>query len=163
MNKPKFNLMDGFIIIILILIIGAGVFLLSGKKDATPTGEVQNSIAEYKIELAKYDKAVADAFLLALENGETAWVSEKERFEAKIIDVEVLPSKKAVVNEYTKTAGYAGDPTAFDIIVSLESPVIETDASITASGNILAVGEKVSIRSKSAAGNGYIVGLDIKD
>ena len=163
MNKPKFNLMDGFIIIVLILVIAAGVFLLSGKKDTTSTGSVQNSVAEYQIELAKYDKAVADAFLLALENDETAWVSEKERFEAKIIDVEVLPSKKAVVNEYSKIAGYAGDPSAYDIIVTLESSVVETDATITASGNILAVGEKVSVRSKSAAGNGYIIKLNIKD
>ena len=163
MNKPKFNMMDGFIILALILIVLAGTFLLSGKNNSSGSGEVRNSVANYQVLLTKYDKAVADAFVLACENGEIAAVSEKESFSAKIIDVEVSQTKTSVVNERTKKAVLAEDPTTCDILVTLESSVVETDSSITASGNLIAVGEEITIKSKSAAGIGYITNLEIKD
>ncbi len=163
MNKPKFNLMDGFIIIVLLVVIALGTLVISRMGNSSTTGEVQNSVAVYQVHLTKYDKAVADAFVTACENGEVASVSEKESFAGKIVDVEISPTTKPVVNETNKTIVVAEDPTSYDIFVTLESSVLETDSSITASGNRLAVGEKVTIRGKSAAGIGYITDIAIKD
>ena len=162
MDKPKFNFLDGFLIVLILLIVLAGALILM-RPQGTTTNTSRTATAEYSIEFAKYDKSVADAFISAKEAGETVWVSEKERFPATIKDVEISPSKKVIVDERRNRAVEAEDPSCYDIVIPLESTVTETDDAITASGNRLMVGEEVTARSKSAAGHGYTVGLKLKD
>lgn len=162
MDKPKFNFLDGFLIVLILLIVLAGALILM-RPQSTATDTTRTATAEYSIEFAKYDKSVADAFVAAKEAGETVWVSEKERFPATITDVAIFSSKKIVVDERHNRAVVGEDPSCYDIVITLESTVTETDAAITASGNRLMVGEEVTARSKSAAGHGYIVGLKLKD
>ena len=162
MDKPKFNLLDGFLIVLILLIVLAGALILM-RPQSTPADTTRTATAEYSIEFAKYDKSVADAFVAAKEAGETVWVSEKERFPAAITDVSITPAKTVTVDERRNRAVLGEDPSCYDITITLESTVTETNDAITASGNRLMVGEKISARSKSAAGNGYIVSLKLKD
>lgn len=162
MDKPKFNCLDGFLIVLILLIALAGALFVL-KPQSTEAVTSRTATAEYSIEFAEYDKAVADAFIAAKDAGETVWVSEKEHFPATILDVNVTPSKKVIVDERRGTAVLGEDPSCYDIIVTLESTVTETDSAITASNNRLMVGESVSARSKSAAGHGYIISLKLKD
>ncbi len=160
MDKPKFNLMDGFLIALIIVIVSTA-FLLFNKPESTGNTQ-QYATAQYTIELAKYDKAVADAFIDALKNGESIMVGEKERFPAKLVDVLVVPSKKLITNSNSGKEVIAQDPIYSDIILSLESQVTETNSAIMAGNTPLRVGENAVVKGTKSAGFGYITGLKIK-
>ena len=160
MDKPKFNLMDGFLIVLIILI-SAAAFLLFNSSDGTG-GAPQTVTAQYTIELARYEKAVADAFTEALANDETLMVGEKERFAAKLIDVSVSPAKRLITNSNSGKEVIAEDPLYLDIILTLESQVTESGSDILAGSAPLRVGESEVVRGKKSAGFGYITGLKTK-
>ncbi len=160
MDKPKFNLMDGFLIVLIILI-AAAAFLLFSSTGSTGTAP-QTVTAQYTIELARCEKAVADAFLDALDKGETIMVGEKERFAATLVDVAVTPAKRLVTNSSSGREVIAEDPIFCDITLTLESQVTESDSAILASSTPLKVGESEVVRGKKSAGFGYITGLKIK-
>lgn len=160
MDKPKFNLMDGFLIVLILLIAVAG-FLLFNSTGSTGSAP-QTVTAQYTIELARYEYAVADAFLDTLNNGETVMVGEKERFAATLVDVEVAPAKRIVTNYNNGKAIMSEDPVFCDITLTLESQVTESDSAILAGSTPLKVGESEVVRGKKSAGFGYITGLKIK-
>ena len=160
MDKPKFNLMDGFIIV-LILLIAAAAFLFLNKPDTSGSAP-QTVMAQYTVELVRCEKVVADAFIESLSNGEGVTVGEKERFAAKLIDVQVTPSKKLITNNRTRAEVLAEDPVYFDILLTLESQVTESDSAIMAGSTPLRVGEDEVVRGKKSAGLGYITSLKIK-
>lgn len=161
MDKPKFNLMDGFLIALIALIIAAAAFLLLAPKNGS-SGTAQTVTAQYQLELAKYEKVVADEFQKAAENGETLMVGEKERFEAKIANVEVAPAKRLITDSTRGKAVIAEDPLYYDIILTLESQVTETDSEILAGSTPLKVGGTAAVKGKTAAGFGYIVSLGLR-
>ncbi|MBO5955711.1 MAG: DUF4330 domain-containing protein [Clostridia bacterium] len=161
MDKPKFNIMDGFLIALIVLIIAAAAFILLSPK-AGNSNTAQNATAQYQIELAKYEKVVAEEFQKAVENGETLMVGEKERFQAKLINAEIYPSKRLVTDSTKGSAVIAEDPVYYDIILTLESQVTETEAQILAGSNPLRVGEATAVKGKKAAGFGYIISLSLK-
>lgn len=160
MDKPKFNLMDGFIIVLIVLI-AVAAFLFLNKSDSTGSAP-QTVTAQYTIELVKCEKVVADTFLDALNNGETVMVGEKERFEARLVDVQFSPAKKLLTDSSAGMEVLAEDPVYFDIVLTLESQVTESDSAIMAGSTPLRVGEDEVVRGKKSAGLGYITSLKIK-
>ena len=160
MDKPKFNFMDAFIIVLILLIAVAG-FLFLNKPDSTGNAP-QTVTAQYTVELTRCEKVVADAFTEALANGESVMVGEKERFAAKLVDVQVGPAKQLVTNTKSGAAVLAEDPMYFDIVLTLESQVTESSSAIMAGSTPLRVGEDEVVRSKKSAGLGYIIGLKIQ-
>jgi hypothetical protein len=160
MDKPKFNFMDAFIIVMILLVAAAG-FLFLNKPDSTGNAP-QSVTAQYTVELTRCEKVVADAFAEALANSESVMVGEKERFAAQLVDVQVNPAKRLVTDSKTGTTVLAEDPMYFDILLTLESQVTESNSAIMAGNTPLKVGEDEVVRSKKSAGLGYITSLKIK-
>ncbi len=160
MDKPKFNILDGLIIVALVLVVAVGVFFIKGMGDGNATGMSTNTNAVFEIQLTKAEKALADKFTAAMENDETVWIGVKERFEAKIQDVLVEPSAKMTTDLRSGKAVLAADPTCFDVTVTLKAAAVETDSAISASGTAIRVGEETAIRGNGMAGYGFVVGLE---
>ncbi len=160
MDKPKFNILDGFIIIALVLVLAVGVFVIKGMGGGNAVGDSTNTNAVFKIQMTKAEKALADKFTAAMENDETVWIGVKERFEAKIQDVLVEPSAKMTTDLRTGKAMLAKDPTCFDVTVTVKAAAVETDSSISASGTAIRVGEEAAIRGNGMAGYGFVIGLE---
>ena len=160
MDKPKFNFMDGLIIVLIILVAAAGFLFLN--KPGSTAGAPQTVTAEYTIELTKCEKVVAAAFSEALSNEETVMVGEKERFEAKLTGVQATPAKKLITDSSSGAEVLAEDPMYYDIVLTLESQVTESDSAIMAGSTPLRVGEDDVVRGKKSAGLGYITSLKIK-
>lgn len=160
MDKPKFNFMDGFIIVFIILVAVAG-FLFLNRSDNAGSAP-QTVTAQYTIELTKCEKVVADSFAEALNNGETLMVGEKERFAAKLTDVQIAPAKKLITDSSSGAEILAEDPIYVDIVLTLESQVTESNSAIMADNTPLRVGEDEVVRGKKSAGMGYITSLKIK-
>ena len=159
MDKPKFNVIDGLIIIAILLIAVVGVFLIRGMAGGSVSGTSTNTNAVFKIELAKAEPILADQFAAAMDSDETVWIGVKERFEGKIQNVEVKPSQKVTTDLRTGKAVLGSDPTCLDVTITVKAQAVETDSAITASGTAIRVGEEVAIRGKQMAGFGYVVEL----
>ena len=162
MKKTKFNLMDGFLIAVIVVALAAAAFLVLKPKTAKPA-EPKTAIAQYDIELAKVQKFVADEFQKALENGEVLSIGEKERFDAEIVDVKVKPSSRHIINHNTQDIVIVEDPLFFDVTLTLTSEVTETASDIMADNIVLKVGNTVAAKSRLAAGYGYITDLELKN
>ena len=158
MDKPKFNFLDGIIILLVVLVALIGAYLLMGKSTAVSDPE-QNCIAEFKMYLTKVDEDIYNKFNSKLAEGESVWIGVKERFDGKIENVELLPSKRIIPDQYTGKAVMAKDPTTNDVIITVRTNAVETASAITSAGTAIRVGEETAIRAKGVAGYGYIVEL----
>ncbi len=162
MDKPKFNILDGLIILLLVLVIAAGVFLMRGTNtDGSDNAELKT--AEFKLQVAKAEPALYDKFVDAMDKDETVWIGVKERFEGKIENVEVAPASKVSTDLYTGKAVLAEDPVSSDITITVSTLVTETNEAISASGTAIRVGDETAIRSKEVAGYGFIIGIETED
>lgn len=159
MDKPKFNLLDGIIVLLIVAIAAAGVFLLAGRGDGNGTIDTQNTTAVFSVQFTKVDASVYDKFKAAMESGESVWIGIKEQFEGKIEIVECGPSTKLTTNLYSGKAYLAEDPTTYDVTVTVNAPAVETDSAILASGTAIRVGEETSVRGKGFAGFGFVTDL----
>ncbi len=160
MDKPKFNILDGLITVALVLVIAVGVFLIKGMGEGNAGGVSNNTNAVFEIQLTKVEKALAEQFEAANENGETVWIGVKERYAAEIQNVEVKSAQKMTTDLRTGKTTLAQDPTCYDVTITVKTAAVETDNSITASGTAIRVGEEVAIRAKGIAGYGFVVGLE---
>ncbi len=158
MDKPKFNLLDGAIILILILAIVVGVYLLAGNNNAN-SNVSQNAVAEFKVQFTEAEYDIYTKFNDKIASNETVWVGVKERFEGKISNVEVEPSKEITADLRTGKATIAQDPTLYDVTLTIKAEVVETDSAISASGTPIRVGEEVAVRGKGVAGFGFVIDL----
>ncbi len=160
MDKPKFNFIDGAILLILILVIAAGAFLLSSKNDVPSTAP--NLTAEYKIQFTKSEAYVADMFIkAAASNDKSVWVGEKERAKAEIVDVFVEPAHQLTAAPDKDFATWAEIPNLYDITVTLRSKASETDSQVKADNTPIRVGEEFVVRGKGFAGYGFLIDLEL--
>lgn len=161
MDKPKFNLMDGLIILLIVMVAAVGVFLLRGmgSGEGTAVVDVQSTTAEFKIQLTKVDKSLCDKFTAAMESGESVWIGEKERFEGKITVAEAAPATKITTNTHTGKTQLAQDPSLYDLNLTIQAAAVESSSSISASGTAIRVGTEAAIRGKGFAGYGFIIDL----
>ena len=158
MDKPKFNIIDGLIVLLVVAIIAAGIYLLGGNKQTDGTG-AENTTAIFQLQLAKVDESLYNKFLAAMEADETVWIGVKERFPGKIDMLEKSPASKITTNTQTGTAVVAEDPNLFDITIHINTPVLETSSEISAAGTPIRVGEEVAVRGKGFAGYGFVIDL----
>lgn len=160
MDKPKFNLIDGLIIILVLAVIAAGIIFMTGNTPTDSSVAAQNTIAEYSVQFTQSEMSLFDSINAAKENGETVvWVGEKERFEGRIKEVIAVPATKITTNYRTGKAVLGEYPDLYDITITLESDVLETPSSITAAGTAITVGSEVAVKGKGFAGYGFIIDL----
>ncbi len=158
MDKPKFNIIDGLIVLLVVAIIAAGIFLLGGNKQTEGTA-AENTTAIFQLQLTKVDESLYNKFLAAMEADEKVWIGVKERFPGKIDTLEKAPASRITTNTQNGTAVIAEDPSLFDLTIHISTPVLETASGITASGTPIRVGEEVAVRGKGFAGYGFVIDL----
>ncbi len=159
MNKPKFNLTDAVIILAAVLVICAAVMVLSGKKSGG--SEAVNSVGvNYEIQLTKIGKATAEAFEAAKAGGETIYVGDKERVAAEFAELEITPAKKLSTNSETGEVFWAEIEGFYDAVLSLKSRGSETATEVCIDNTQIRVGDALTVRSKGAAGHGYVINLE---
>ena len=108
-SKPKFNLLDAFIILILAAAIAVGAFLFLKPSapvntDSTPA---PSGKATFTIDLTRVTEAVAKEFELAFDNNEKMTCGDAERFYSTIKDVTIIKARRTIVDHSTATASNA--------------------------------------------------------
>ena len=166
-HKPKFNLLDAFIILIILAAIAAGAYMMlkpepAETSTATSATATAKAKAEYVVELTRVNHTVSEEFQKAFDRKESLTCGETERFASTIKSITITPAKRTIINHETKTADKVEDPQSFDVKLTLETDVIESETAITAEKTELRVGNGLAIKGSRCSGYGYITGLTLK-
>ena len=153
--KVKFNGMDVFILVVLVMVIAAGAYFLSGGSDAVVT-VAENVNVTATVELTSQDKAFTE--LVAV--GDVVYIGEKEKAKAIVSDVEVNPAKSTGYDIIEGRVLRSEIPDVYDVKISFAGSGVETESAVQLDGSAIRVGEKVVLSSKNWAGKGYVIGLE---
>lgn len=161
MNKPRFNIVDAVIILMVCIVIVAGVLFvgkLSGAKIVSPS-QTNNATAEYTIQIQNCEEELCVQFENALSNDNIVLVTDEDSWNASLINIERKNATKITTNYKTGKSVLAEYPDTFDLSVTLKSDVLETDTEISAGGTPLLVGSLLKIKGKGFVGIGYVTNI----
>ncbi len=157
-KKIKFNGMDLFIILVIVVVALAGSYLLFGREGGGVVSS-QNVLVRTVVELDVADKEFADL----IKVGDTVAIGEKDKMMTTVESVDAIP---AAANGYDIVNGrviMAEIPDKYDVQITLIGDGAETDKDVQISGTAIRVGQKVVVSSKNFAGEGYVVGLETEE
>ena len=158
-KKPKFNILDGFIIVFLVIAIAAAAYLFL---PLSRNRKSEETIARYEVILRNCEPLVADGFVEAFQNNEILTVGEKDPFDAKIIDVKVQNAENILTDNVNKVIKKTYDESHRDITLVLETKVKETQDEIMLGDTPLLVGTRIAVKSSKVSGYDYIVDLNTR-
>lgn len=160
-SKPKFNVIDALIILLVLAVACAGVYVIMNRRGNAADTVSANKTILYSVEFTACEESLAEAFNAAI--GTNVWVSEKERALAELTDVKVSPARKMITNAETGEAVWAEVPELCDITVYLKSQGTETTNEVLADNSPIRVGDEVSVKGKGMAGYGFVTSLSLED
>lgn len=157
--KVRFNGMDAFIIVVLVLVIAAGVYLLSGGSGEAAVTSSKNVEVTAAVELTSQNKEFTETVAV----GDVVYVGEKEKAKAVVSKVEVETAKSTGYDILEGQVLRSEIPDVYDVKVSFSGSGVETEGAIELDGSAIRVGQSVVLSSKNWAGEGYVVGLEASD
>lgn len=153
-RKVKFNGMDLFIVILAIIVVAAGVYLLSGRNSGAAAPE--NVKVRATVEVTGKNEGYEDA----IKVGDVVMIGEKDKLTAVIESVEVSPAKMTGYNILDGKVLRSEIPEQNDIKVTFTATGTESVNSITIDGIALRVGQNTVAFGKGWSSEGYIIGLE---
>lgn len=159
--KPKFNLMDLIIVLVVLAVIGAGGFMLSKNlpgQDAGDTGSRKVKV-EYQLEVT--DKR--EAYTTLAKPGDSVTIGDKEKLPAVVKDVEVQPYSKVGFDGLNGGAAWNEVPDRYTVVYTLESDAVDSDKSVAVNGTAVRVGSATTIKGNGYAGYGYILTVKVAE
>lgn len=157
-KKIKFNGIDLFIVIVIVVVIAAGIYVLGGRENSvasTENGELQLA---FSVELTAQDKEYTEL----IKVGDKVLVGEKDKEEAVVTKVEVLPAKTTGYDILNGNVMRSELPNKYDINVYMIGAGVETDSALKLGGTTeLRVGQPAVLSSKLWTGYGYVIALDV--
>lgn len=156
-KEPKgFNLLDILIVVIVIAVIGGGFYAYSKFTD----GQQKNKHAiEYQVEL----KGVDQSFVDAISKGDPL----RESIKGNNLGVVASESHTAATNINTDfLQGKYVDvpvPDKLDVILTISSEAVISEKSITVGGLEIKIGQKIYVKGKGYAKEGYLLNINIKE
>ncbi len=153
--KIKFNGMDVFILVVLVLVVAAGAYILFGTGAEVVNTSAENVEVNATVELTSQNKDFADNVAV----GDVVYVGEKEKAEAVVSKVEAVPAKATGYDILEGRVIRAEIPEMYDVKISFSGSGTESDSTIALDGSAIRVGQSVVLGSKNWAGKGYVIDL----
>ncbi len=155
-KKVRFNGMDLFIVIALIVVIAAGAYILFGRGGQAAVSTAKSAEITVTAELT----AQSEEFAEFVKIGDIVMIGEKTKLETTVSAVEVVPAKETGYDILEGRILRSEVPEKYDVRITLTGVGSETDSSVEINGTAIRVGEKTVFSSKSWAGEGYVIGLE---
>lgn len=155
--KTKWNVMDTCIVVVLIAVLGAGVWFLKGRtgnQSGARPAEVQ-----VVVELTNRDREYGEL----VKVGDPVTIGEKEKMEATVTGVKINPAKTLGYDILNGAVKNSELPEKVDVQVTMKGVGTETDSAVMINNSPLRVGEGAAMNSKNWVGYGFIIGLDVLD
>ena len=157
-KKVRFNGMDLFIIIAVILVVAAGIYLMHGRGSGKASASEKNVNVTYTVELTGKEENLTKL----IKEGDPVMVGEKDKANMKLTAVEVSQAKTDGYDIETGRVLRSPIPDEYDIKVTMTAVGTESDTAIKVDGVALRVGQNAVLSSKGWAGSGYAIGLETK-
>lgn len=163
MNKEKinrkskgFNLLDIMIVIVIVAFIGGGWYAYS---HYTENQQENKRVVEYQVEL----KGVDQSFVDAITQGDPLRESVKGNNLGKVASKEVVAA--ANVNTDFLNGKYVAVtvPDKLDVVLNISSEAEVSEKSITVGGLEIKIGQKIFVKGKGYAKEGYLLNINIKE
>ena len=154
-KKGRFNVVDFFLLVIILAIVAAVVlyFIPGAFKRLTATDETDIT---FTLEF----KGVDEAFIANIKNGEAVYDSSKNYMLGSVKSVENYAYTTLVYNELTGTAEMKEVPGLINIIVTVKAKAIYTDGEgYSVNGERIAVGCAYNISFPNFNGSAYCIEL----
>lgn len=163
MNKEKiykgprgFNVLDILIIIVIVALVGGGWFAYSKYTD---NQQKNKHAVEYQVELKDVDQSFVDAItqgdLLreSVKGNNLGVMASKNVVAAANINTDFLNGKYVAVTV----------PDKLDVILNISAVAEISEKSINVGGLEIKIGQKIFVRGKGYAKEGYLLNIDIKE
>jgi hypothetical protein len=156
-NRSKPGVLDAVIVILIIIAALFALYFLFGKGAIAGGGETKR--ISFSVELRKMDPQ----FVENIKVGEKIYDNEKGYYLGTIAGYESSEHEVITpVPDLDSGVKYAAKVPGFlDVRIIIEGDAVVTSQSTTISDSLIAVGEIKYVRSKSLAGKGYIVSVDL--
>lgn len=155
----KFNGMDLFIVICLILAVALGAYLLLGRGETATVSGSKNVKVSVTVEFA----AQNEEFAKTPQIGDVAMIGEKSKMRTTVSEVKTPTAMATGYDTLNGRVLYSEMQGDYDVQVTMVADGIETSKDITVDGLAVRVGEKVVVSGKNFAGEGYVIGLETED
>ncbi len=162
MSKSKgklfgiFNILDIVILIIIALIIGVGIYAYGNYKD---NQEADMQTVEYEVEI----KSVDEKFISAIKNGDFIRESVKGNNLGRVAGTAYTPSTNVNADFINGKYVVAEMPGKLDLVLKLTADAKVTSRSVTVGGLEIRIGQKIYVKGKGYAGEGFILNVKIKE
>jgi len=149
-SKPRFNIVDGLVVLAIIAALAAGVWYF------TNTGFGDDVYVYFIVE---FQEQMPD-FASNLRAGETEETevrdSVRNLFLGHVWDYEVRPAVLTTFDHASNSFVTTNTPDRYDVYVTIRGVGTENESSIQSNGQIVAVGQEMFIAGRGYAGRGFI-------
>ncbi len=150
------NLLDIFIIVIVAALIGGGWYVYHNYTQ----NQRQNMVdAEYQVEI----KGVDQSFVDSITKGDDLRESIKGNALGNVEAIEVTPASNVNTDYLNGRFVAVPVPNKLDLVLKIQSKAVVTDQSISVGGLTIKIGQRLYIKGKGYANQGYILNIDIKE
>ena len=156
MKKTKFTFIDFFIIAVVVVLLGVGIYFLMPKQ----TGDEEAPIANFTVLATDVDKGVGSL----IKAGDEVTISYSADVKATVVSVREEESIEHFFNNFT--GKYVSDKVEgkSDVYIELTCPIEETATGIVTEYDLgLRVGDQMPVRKKGCVVQGYVVDVHIEE
>lgn len=152
--KIKFNLMDAFIITVLIAVIAGGTWFMTsrGKQQA----EISDKTVSVMVELTNKD----DEFSKLPQVGDIVIMGEKEKMKTKVTDVKVMAARMISYDVENGRILDSEIPNRYDVRITMQAAGMESPKEVTINGSGVRVGMGIALKAKNWSGYGYALSVE---
>lgn len=152
-NKKKFKINFFDIVIILIIVcVGAGVYLFMNKDTAVSNTKKLT----YKIELTNTTPDLEDYIRI----GDDLTENTKNYNMGKVVDFETIPYTKLTPDYENNMFADSVDPSHNTVLITVEANVTESASAYAVDGQfVVRAGTEIFVKGEGYAGEGYIVSV----
>lgn len=157
MKKPKFNIIDILIILVIVAIAAAGFYILSNKTDIV----VRSDSAEvlFTIEETDVDPERMAYYQENAKAGDVVSVGIKEKISGVIESIDIAPAVIVYENPVTGERELKDEINNYDINITIRATVEENDRDFLIGTAKLKIGNKQNFVGKGYSGYGTVIGL----
>lgn len=155
-ESRRFNLLDIFIILVVLVLVGGGWIAYS---NYTRNQQANMHEAEYQVEI----KGVDQSFVDSITKGDALRESIKGNALGTVADVIAVPASNVNTDYLNGKFVMVPVPNKLDLVLKIKSPAVITEKSISVGGLTIKIGQRLYIKGKGYANQGYILNIDIKE
>lgn len=149
----RFTVLDGIIILVILAVIGVGIYLVAA--DKAPTAAENTVPVTFTVEL----KGIKDVYANNIRVGDTVIDSVTKKTIGTVAAVETLPHTEYIVNQESGVIEEKAYPGQATVLLTVSSDAVLGGLGYTIDGYRVAIGVLHHLQLPHFLGSGYCIGV----